>query len=136
MAVTNFFIYSEETKVKGNPGKLHVENPIQVLELKYIPSYYSICATFGISNIDFSKSKKLRIAFYDPENKPIIDTDVFDLTQFQAEKLNIEEPLKGMVDLNIDLRNTEFEKSGKYCAKLFIDDAFLSEHFLEVIMAK
>lgn len=136
MAITNFFIYSEDTKIQGNPGKLRVENPIQMLELKYLPSFYSICATFGISDIDFSKSEKLRITFYDPDNKPIIDNEVFDLTQFRDEKSKFDQPSKGMLDLNIDFRNTEFGKPGKYCTKLHIDEELISEHCLQVIKAK
>lgn len=112
--------------------KLHIINPLQVIELPSIPSNFSISVYLGVLNMDKEGKDAIRIVFYDDDENMINDEATINLPVPNG--IDLSKPLG--VNINLDFRNLLFSKKGVYCIKVFDlnnGDKEIGKTYFEVI---
>ncbi len=112
--------------------KLHIINPLQVIELPSIPSNYSISVYLGVLDVDKEGKDAIRIVFYDDDENMINDEATINLPVPNG--IDLSKPL-GM-NINVDFRNLLFNKKGIYCIKVLDlndGDKEIGKTYFEVI---
>lgn len=131
MRLTSLFCCENITQ-DPSTQKLHILNPLQIIELPSIPSNYSFSIYLGILDIDKDGKDTIRITFYDKDYEVLNDIPSVNLPVPNG--MDLTKPV--CIGINLDFRNLLFSKKGLYYVKVYDlndDGKEIGETFFEVI---
>ena len=126
------FIYCDSCRKEEN--RLIIENIINILSLKFIPTQYSFGIVFNIKyntkDKNISKNHTLEFAFLNKDDNKII-VDIKDIP-IAIPITSILENGTQFLNFNLNLQNVPFEKEGCYASLIYIDGTLIGEKELYV----
>lgn len=135
MKITTF-LYCLNSINNTTPTETHItaDGILPMIKADFIPTTFSFSVILGVTGLDMSKDHTITITFNDPNNKPLIESNDFNMPK--DDKVNgLPIGAQGFM-LSMDFRNTKLEQEGMYYTNIIIDGENLGNYEIYVARKK